>query len=61
MKKVGVCSGSSAQLNPMVAMFGGIVGQEVVKACSGKLILFANFLTSIHGSLFPLKRLQQNI
>ena len=23
-------------LNPMAAMFGGIVGQEVVKACSGK-------------------------
>jgi ubiquitin-activating enzyme E1 len=29
-------SGSSAELNPMVAMFGGIVGQEVVKAISGK-------------------------
>ncbi|KAJ7559513.1 hypothetical protein O6H91_04G088900 [Diphasiastrum complanatum] len=29
-------SGSSAVLNPMAAMFGGIVGQEVVKACSGK-------------------------
>lgn len=29
-------SGSSAHLNPMAAMFGGIVGQEVVKACSGK-------------------------
>ncbi|KAJ0953405.1 putative ubiquitin-activating enzyme E1 [Helianthus annuus] len=25
-----------AVLNPMAAMFGGIVGQEVVKACSGK-------------------------
>ncbi|MBA0574668.1 hypothetical protein Golob_001855, partial [Gossypium lobatum] len=25
-----------AILNPMAAMFGGIVGQEVVKACSGK-------------------------
>lgn len=25
-----------AVLNPMSAMFGGIVGQEVVKACSGK-------------------------
>ncbi|KAM0953182.1 putative ubiquitin/SUMO-activating enzyme E1, THIF-type NAD/FAD binding, ubiquitin-activating enzyme [Dioscorea sansibarensis] len=29
-------SGSGAVLNPMAAMFGGIVGQEVVKACSGK-------------------------
>eukprot|EP00252_Welwitschia_mirabilis_P014821 TRINITY_DN32861_c0_g1_i1.p1 TRINITY_DN32861_c0_g1~~TRINITY_DN32861_c0_g1_i1.p1 ORF type:complete len:1053 (+),score=251.74 TRINITY_DN32861_c0_g1_i1:370-3528(+) len=29
-------SGSHAVLNPMAAVFGGIVGQEVVKACSGK-------------------------
>lgn len=29
-------SGACAVLNPMAAMFGGIVGQEVVKACSGK-------------------------
>ncbi|CAA6656900.1 unnamed protein product [Spirodela intermedia] len=29
-------SGSRATLNPMAAIFGGIVGQEVVKACSGK-------------------------
>ncbi|XP_002982764.2 ubiquitin-activating enzyme E1 2 [Selaginella moellendorffii] len=29
-------SGSKAVLNPMAAMFGGIVGQEVLKACSGK-------------------------
>ncbi|THU54185.1 hypothetical protein C4D60_Mb10t22370 [Musa balbisiana] len=28
--------GSQAVLNPMAAIFGGIVGQEVVKACSGK-------------------------
>lgn len=28
--------GSKAVLNPMAAMFGGIVGQEVIKACSGK-------------------------
>ncbi|KAG6536430.1 ubiquitin-activating enzyme E1 2-like [Zingiber officinale] len=28
--------GSRATLNPMAAIFGGIVGQEVVKACSGK-------------------------
>ncbi|XP_030925521.1 ubiquitin-activating enzyme E1 1-like [Quercus lobata] len=29
-------SGARAVLNPMAAMFGGIVGQEVMKACSGK-------------------------
>ncbi|KAG0577880.1 hypothetical protein M758_5G181300 [Ceratodon purpureus] len=29
-------SGSRAVLSPMAAMFGGIVGQEIVKACSGK-------------------------
>lgn len=28
--------GSKAVLNPMAAIFGGIVGQEVFKACSGK-------------------------
>ncbi|KAL8544390.1 hypothetical protein ACS0TY_004797 [Phlomoides rotata] len=28
--------GAKAVLNPMAAVFGGIVGQEVVKACSGK-------------------------
>ena len=31
-----LANGASADLNPMAAMFGGIVGQEVVKACSGK-------------------------
>ncbi|KAL2899318.1 Ubiquitin-activating enzyme E1 2 [Bienertia sinuspersici] len=28
--------GARAVLNPMAAMFGGLVGQEVMKACSGK-------------------------
>ncbi|KAF5808713.1 putative ubiquitin-activating enzyme [Helianthus annuus] len=28
--------GARAVLNPMAAMFGGVVGQEVVKACSRK-------------------------
>ncbi|XP_028760249.1 ubiquitin-activating enzyme E1 2-like [Neltuma alba] len=28
--------GSRAVLNPMAALFGGIVGQEIVKACTGK-------------------------
>ena len=27
---------ASGELNPMAAMFGGVVGQEVVKAVSGK-------------------------
>lgn len=31
-----IASGSSAELNPMATMFGGIIGQEVVKAASGK-------------------------
>lgn len=29
-------SGSSGEMNPMAAMFGGFVGQEVLKAVSGK-------------------------
>lgn len=28
--------GAAGELNPMAAMFGGVVGQEVVKAASGK-------------------------
>ncbi|KAK8954606.1 Ubiquitin-activating enzyme E1 1 [Platanthera zijinensis] len=37
-------NGSRAILNPMAAMFGGIVGHEVVKACSGKFhLLFQLF------------------
>ena len=28
--------GCRGQLNPMAAIFGGVVGQEVIKACSGK-------------------------
>ncbi|XP_078180716.1 ubiquitin-activating enzyme E1 2-like [Carex rostrata] len=36
-KVLGIFSnGSRAVLNPMAALFGGVVGQEVVKACSGK-------------------------
>ena len=31
-----LASGATAELNPMAAMFGGFVGQEVVKALSGK-------------------------
>ncbi|KAF6164867.1 hypothetical protein GIB67_017070 [Kingdonia uniflora] len=36
--------GSKAVLNPMAAMFGGIVGQEVMKACSGKFHPLFQFL-----------------
>ncbi|XP_047330703.1 ubiquitin-activating enzyme E1 1-like [Impatiens glandulifera] len=36
--------GSRAVLNPMAAMFGGIVGQEAVKACSGKFHPLFQFL-----------------
>ncbi|KAK9985690.1 hypothetical protein SO802_030641 [Lithocarpus litseifolius] len=37
-------SGARAVLNPMAAMFGGIVGQEVVKACSEKCHPLFQFL-----------------
>jgi ubiquitin-activating enzyme E1 len=37
------CSGSRAQLPPMCASLGGIVGQEVLKACSGKFNPMAGF------------------
>jgi ubiquitin-activating enzyme E1 len=31
-----IAAGSSGEVSPMAAMFGGFVGQEVVKALSGK-------------------------
>lgn len=37
-------SGCSAEINPMCAMFGGIVGQEVVKAISGKFTPISQWL-----------------
>ncbi|KZV25761.1 hypothetical protein F511_04822 [Dorcoceras hygrometricum] len=36
--------GARAVLNPMAAMFGGIVGQEIMKACSGKFHPLFQFL-----------------
>lgn len=51
--------GARAVLNPMAAMFGGIVGQEVVKACSGKFHpLFQVGIMSLSylSSLFPPSR-----
>ena len=35
-KIIHLCIGSRGQLNPMATIFGGIVGQEVMKGCSGK-------------------------
>lgn len=35
VRKLAHCA--TGELNPMAAMFGGIVGQEVVKAVSGKV------------------------
>lgn len=58
--------GARAVLNPMAAMFGGLVGQEVVKACSGKfhplfqvintplaISLFSNSFLSFSSFVFP--------
>ncbi|MFS7974183.1 putative ubiquitin-activating enzyme [Helianthus anomalus] len=36
--------GARDVLNPMAAMFGGIVGQEVVKVCSGKFHPLLQFI-----------------
>ena len=35
LRKLAHCAGG--ELNPMAAMFGGVVGQEVMKAMSGKV------------------------
>ncbi|KAF7841934.1 ubiquitin-activating enzyme E1 1-like [Senna tora] len=52
--------GARAVLNPMAAMFGGIVGQEVVKACSGKFHpLFQYFYFDSVESL-PTEQLDPN-
>jgi ubiquitin-activating enzyme E1 len=39
-----LASGSRAVLSPMCALLGGIVGQEVLKACSGKFSPIKGFL-----------------
>lgn len=44
--------GARAVLNPMAAMFGGIVGQEVVKACSGKFHPLFQVIIISHAYLF---------
>ena len=38
-----IALGSAGQLNPMAAIFGGLVGQEVMKACSGKYLPISQF------------------
>ena len=35
MRKLAHCAGG--EINPITAMFGGVVGQEVMKAMSGKV------------------------
>lgn len=56
-KVLGIFSnGSRAVLNPMAALFGGVVGQEVVKACSGKFhpIFQVLYLEKLRKALFVL-------
>jgi ubiquitin-activating enzyme E1 len=38
-----IALGAAGQLNPMAAIFGGLVGQEVMKACSGKYVPISQF------------------
>ncbi|KAF8402591.1 hypothetical protein HHK36_010678 [Tetracentron sinense] len=49
--------GARAVLNPMAAMFGGIVGQEVVKACSGKFHPLFQFFYFDSVESLPTERL----
>lgn len=51
-------SGSRAVLNPMAAMFGGLVGQEVVKASSGKFHPLFQFFYFDSLESLPLEPLQ---
>ncbi|RZC26317.1 Ubiquitin-activating enzyme E1 2 isoform A [Glycine soja] len=52
--------GARAVLNPMAAMFGGIVGQEVVKACSGKFHPLFQFLYFDSVESLPTEPLDPN-
>ena len=38
-----IALGAAGQLNPMATIFGGLVGQEVMKACSGKYVPITQF------------------
>ncbi|KAG8089307.1 hypothetical protein GUJ93_ZPchr0011g27904 [Zizania palustris] len=53
-------SGSRAVLNPMAAMFGGVVGQEVVKACSGKFHPLYQFFYFDSVESLPVEPLEPN-
>nr|XP_043607335.1 ubiquitin-activating enzyme E1 1-like isoform X2 [Erigeron canadensis] len=50
--------GARAVLNPMAAMFGGIVAQEVVKACSGKFHPLLQFFYFDSVESLPTKPLE---
>ncbi|XP_076893959.1 ubiquitin-activating enzyme E1 2-like isoform X1 [Bidens hawaiensis] len=52
--------GARAVLNPMAAMFGGIVGQEVVKACSGKFHPLVQFFYFDSVESLPTEPLDPN-
>ncbi|KAL9265455.1 Ubiquitin-activating enzyme E1 1-like protein [Drosera capensis] len=52
--------GAKAVLNPMAAMFGGIVGQEVVKACSGKFHPLFQFFYFDSVESLPTAQLDSN-
>ncbi|GAA0147391.1 ubiquitin-protein ligase [Lithospermum erythrorhizon] len=52
--------GARAVLNPMAAMFGGIVGQEVVKACSGKFHPLHQFFYFDSVESLPIESLDPN-
>ncbi|XP_052184847.1 ubiquitin-activating enzyme E1 1-like [Diospyros lotus] len=52
--------GARAVLNPMAAMFGGIVGQEVMKACSGKFHPLFQFFYFDSVESLPTEPLEPN-
>lgn len=52
--------GARAVLNPMAAMFGGIVGQEVMKACSGKFHPLFQFFYFDSVESLPVEALDRN-
>lgn len=60
-------SGSQAILSPMCAAMGGIVGQEVLKACSGKFTPISGFFhfdaseTLPEGGLLPIQEVTPEV
>uniref|UniRef100_A0A7S1Z3V9 E1 ubiquitin-activating enzyme n=2 Tax=Ditylum brightwellii TaxID=49249 RepID=A0A7S1Z3V9_9STRA len=55
-----LASGSRAVLSPMCATLGGIVGQEVLKACSGKFMPIRGFLYFDADECLPLNLLPED-